>query len=920
MTGYVFDLESNGLLHELTKIHCLVLRDIDTGEVHSCADQPGCVPISHALDLMRRATRLVGHNVINFDLRALKKIYPGFTLRSDCNVVDTLILSRVLWPELEPVDHQKFSHIESKYIGRHSLAAWGERLGVAKIKFKEETKKKKEVENVWEHWSQEMQTYCVGDTEVSLALYKYFLTQPLDPRCHELEHEFAKVMALQESFGFPFDEKAAYALVNTLKARRAEINDQLQEIFPPITTERISAKTGKPLKPHVEIFNPASRHQTATRLQTRYPEITFDRTEKGNVKLDDDVLEILGEKYPEAKVLAEYQLLNKRLGQIIEGKEAWMKHCRKYGDGRIHGSIKTNGCVSGRCTHCIEETQRVTTPSGLVPIKDIQPGDYVYSYDENFNLNLNRVNEILNQGIQECYKLHWRTNSGGSRSGSIICTENHRFYTRSRGMVPLKDLRIGERIVHMTVGVSDGRKVLHMVNRKYKRQCTFIKENLYNKTGKDWHIHHIDFNKMNDSLDNLQLVTATEHAKIHFTGEQNNGFIKCTKFSLLRMLARAKARPTYVDMDFNTFKKKCEEVGISIPMVVARYSKVTGKYITKRMVNKMLDEGWSPYRAGKEFEITWNRQRIDRLLDSHGIINNHWIYKIEYLGPRQTYDLSVDRNHNFICEELCVSNSSPNMAQVPSVGHSYGSECRALFMAPDGWVLIGTDASGLELRALGAWLAHFDGGEYAKLVSNDGFDIHTYNAKLFGIYNGEGEITKATRDLSKRLIYALLYGAGAKKVGSVIDIAVSEMKQYEIGKKTIDTFYKNLPAIKRLKDKIDERISSRGYLIGIDGRHLQIRSRHSALNQLLQSTGAVIMKKATCIMYQDLTEAGLEHFIDFGFCANIHDEQQIATKPEYKEFVMSTSIRAIEKSGEYFNLLCPFTGESKSGRNWKETH
>lgn len=611
----VADLESNGLLHEMDRVHCIVLRDLDTGEIHSCADQPGYKPIEEGLKLVEAATQLVGHNLINFDLRALKKIYPGLTMRSDCDVVDTLILSRVLWPELEPVDDQKFAHIDKKYRGRHSLAAWGERLGVSKIKFKEETKKDPDVDNVWEKWTPEMQTYCIGDVAVSTELYKYFLTQPLDPRCHELEHEFAKVMALQEEFGFPFNEKAAFALVNTLKARRAEIDDQLQEIFPPIVEERVSAKTGKRLKDKVTVFNPASRQQTADRLQARYPEITFSTTEKGNVKVDDDVLELLGEKYPEAKVLAEYQLLNKRLGQIAEGKEAWLKHCRKFEDGRIHGGVKTNACVSGRCSHV-----------------------------------------------------------------------------------------------------------------------------------------------------------------------------------------------------------------------------------------------------------------------------------------------------------------SPNMAQVPSVGHAYGAECRALFTAPEGWVLIGTDASGLELRALGAWLAHFDGGEYANLVSTDGFDIHTHNAKLFGIYDGNGDITKATRDLSKRLIYALLYGAGAKKVGSVIDISLPENDQYEIGKKTIDTFYRNLPAIKKLKDKIDERIADRGYLVGLDGRHLQIRSRHSALNQLLQSTGAVIMKKATCIFYKDLISTGLKYFVDFGFCANIHDEYQVAVKPEYVEITQKISIKAIEKSGQYFQLLCPFTGESRSGANWEQTH
>ena len=615
MLRLVFDCETNGLLHELDRVHSLVLRDVTTGEVHSCADQPGYKPIMYGLELMKQADQLVGHNTIAFDFRALAKVYPGLKLKRGCDIVDTLILSRVLWPELEPLDSQKFGYIEPKYKGRHSLAAWGERLGTAKIKFQEDAKKDPGVTNIWENWTPAMQKYCEGDTLVSLDLYKYFLTQPLDKRCHELEHEFAKVMARQEDFGFPFNEKAAFALVNTLKARRAEINDELQQVFPPITEERISAKTGRVLTPKVTTFNPASRQQTADRLQERYPEITFDQTDKGNVKLDDDVLEILGKKYPEAKLLAEYQLLNKRLGQITEGKEAWLKHSQAFKDSRIHGAVITNACISGRCSH-------------------------------------------------------------------------------------------------------------------------------------------------------------------------------------------------------------------------------------KR----------------------------------------------------------------------------PNMAQVPSVGHTYGAECRALFHAPDGYTLVGADASGLELRALGAWLAHFDGGEYAKLVSTDGFDIHTYNAKLFGIFDGNGDIPKATRDLSKRLIYALLYGAGAKKVGSVIDITLDEFAQSRLGRKTIETFYQNLPAIKQLKDKIDERITLKGYLVGIDGRRLQIRSRHSALNQLLQSTGAVSVKKATVILYQDLIAEGLKWGKDFAFVAHIHDEIQAVVKPEHVEVYKKLAIDSFRKSGEYFKLLCPFTGEAREGKNWMETH
>ena len=615
MTAYVLDLETNGLLHKLDRVHCLVLRHVETGEVISCANQPGHPSIEAGLDYIAEARQLVGHNLLKFDLPVLRKLYPNLILRPDCDIYDTLVVSRLLFPEIESEDESKYSHIESKYKGRHSLAAWGERLGTSKIKFKAEAPLEPG-EKVWDNWSAAMQTYCEGDTLVSLELYNYMLTQEISARAFDLEHEFCCIMAEQEKFGFPFNEKAAYALVNVLKARRTEIDDQLQDVFPPIKEERISAKTGKPLKTKITVFNPGSRQQTAERLQQRYPEIIFGSTEKGNVKVDDDVLEKLGEKYPEAKMLAEYQLLNKRLGQIVDGKEAWLNHCRVYNDGRIHGNVNTNSCVSGR-----------------------------------------------------------------------------------------------------------------------------------------------------------------------------------------------------------------------------------------------------------------------------------------------------------------VSHSNPNVSQVPSVGAPFGAECRALFYAPEGWDLVGADASGLELRALAAWLAYFDDGVYAGLVSDPSVDIHAHNAALFGLYDpASGKIPKAARDLSKRLTFGVLYGAGVKKAGSIVCPEATEDEQYRQGKVTIDTFYVNLPAIKQLKDLIDRRITQNGHLVGIDGRKLLIRSRHSALNQLLQSTGAILMKKATCIFWDTVTKAGLDPGEDFQPVGWFHDELQVLARPQHSEFIAKSIVDGIRQSGEYFGLKCPFTGEYRIGKNWEETH
>ena len=327
----------------------------------------------------------------------------------------------------------------------------------------------------------------------------------------------------------------------------------------------------------------------------------------------------------------------------------------------------------------------------------------------------------------------------------------------------------------------------------------------------------------------------------------------------------------------------------------------------------MLEKLGTKYPEAKllaEYQLL--NKRIGQLSDG----KEAWLKHCEKFGDGKI--------HGEIITNACISgrcsHKRPNTGQIPSVGHAYGAECRSLFYAPEGWLLGGADASGLELRALGHWLAYYDGGEYAELVSAPDRDIHFHNACLFGIHERGKEIPKLTRDLSKRLIYCVLYGGGAKMTGSIIAPKENENKQYEKGKQTIDTFYQNLPAIKQLKDKVEATLNQRDYLIGIDGRRLQIRSKHSALNQLLQSTGAISVKKATTILYDDMSSKGLKFYKDWGFVAHVHDEYQCLLRPQYTELFKELAIDSFRKSGEYFKLKCPLTGEAKIGKNWCETH
>ena len=250
----------------------------------------------------------------------------------------------------------------------------------------------------------------------------------------------------------------------------------------------------------------------------------------------------------------------------------------------------------------------------------------------------------------------------------------------------------------------------------------------------------------------------------------------------------------------------------------------------------------------------------------------------------------------------CTHNR-PNMSQVPSVNAPYGKECRELFHAPEGYVLIGADLSGLELRCLAHYMAKFDGGAYAEEVVNG--DVHTANQKAAGLPN---------RPSAKTFIYGFLYGAGAAKIGSIVGGDEKE------GKRLINKFMKATPALKQLRQAVSHVVKTKGHLKGLDGRVLPIRSDHAALNMLLQSAGSILCKRATVILYDTLTGMGYKFGKDWALVAHVHDELQIIAKKELAEIVGTQAVKAFEAAGEYYDFRCPITGEYKVGKNWAETH
>jgi len=309
----VLDIETN-LDHDV--IWCAVTWDEENGLTTWTNDNNGFFQ-----DHLNKHAPVVMHNGIGFDAPVLRDVWDITLYPSQ--VVDTLVLSRLYKPDIE---------------GGHSLKAWGERLrgDDGKIEFTDFDG----------GLTREMVKYCKRDVELTRDLYNFLLTElkvlGFSQQSIDLEHAVAIQMCKQERNGFLLNMKDATDLLCDLKGKMAKIEDELQETFPPIVTERWSEKTGKRLKDHVEVFNVGSRQQVAKRLESLG--VKWKRTtETGKPVVDEGTLAEID--LPEAKLVAEFLMLQKRVGLV----ESWLD--KAEADSRVHGRVISNGAVTGRMTH-----------------------------------------------------------------------------------------------------------------------------------------------------------------------------------------------------------------------------------------------------------------------------------------------------------------------------------------------------------------------------------------------------------------------------------------------------------------------------------------------------------------------------------------------------------------------------------------
>lgn len=400
-----FDIEADGLIPDLTTIHCINVVDRDTGERMRFNDYPGDFPerpnnrkgsIRDGVALLSAAAApdgpgIAGQNIIDFDIPAIQKLYPEFQPALD-KVTDTLVISQLIWTYLKDMDQRAIkkhrrpqAFLTENLLGKHSLEAWGYRLGHLKGDYgKKRTAEGKALglsgpeltKFVWGTFTADMDDYCAEDVEVTCDFLTKIEEQDYSQTAIWLEHRVRHIISLQERYGFKFDVEKAQELEVLFLGIKAELEDELRAAFPPwfepkrykgqpVIKEpkrRRSAKVAtedgleyrahyEPGEPYCEVklvsFEPGSRDMIANRLITLFGWTPQEFTKTGKPEVSETTLD--GLDYPAVKLLKKYLTVTKRLGQLASGDKAWLKKVAP--DGRIYSRVVTNGAVTGRMTH-----------------------------------------------------------------------------------------------------------------------------------------------------------------------------------------------------------------------------------------------------------------------------------------------------------------------------------------------------------------------------------------------------------------------------------------------------------------------------------------------------------------------------------------------------------------------------------------
>tara|TARA_R100001086_G_scaffold232140_2_gene153219 strand:+ start:11890 stop:13626 length:1737 start_codon:yes stop_codon:yes gene_type:complete len=336
----VFDIEANGLFFDADKIWCIVAID-EHDTIYSFEPDK----IKEGIELLQKADKIIGHNIIGYDIPLIKKLY-NVDLDKDKEIIDTLVLSRLSNPVRE---------------GGHSLEKWGYRLGGIQ----------KQQHEDWTMFTPEMLVRCKKDTKINKTLFNYLKKEcsGFSKESIFIEHETTKILQQQTENGFFFDEKEAMLLLSKINKRKSEVENEVHETFKPkwvdvkevkpklkkdgtlsksgLTDieylERVKSNNVKPfMRKELKEFNLGSRQQIGEYLKDfGWKPKRFTPT--GQPIVDESTLNKV-KHIKEAGLIAEFLLLQKRAAQVSSWIDA-------LNNNRVHGSVICTGAITGRMAH-----------------------------------------------------------------------------------------------------------------------------------------------------------------------------------------------------------------------------------------------------------------------------------------------------------------------------------------------------------------------------------------------------------------------------------------------------------------------------------------------------------------------------------------------------------------------------------------
>jgi hypothetical protein len=362
----LFDIETDNYLEHCTVIHCIVTKNVDTNEVQRFRP----CEIKRGLKFLQAAKVLIGHNIIDFDIRAIKKLYPKWDHNAE--IYDTLIAAKLAYPDIKNRDFKRLRPVMNKdpknrtqvetmrmrNIGKHSLEAYGLRMGNHKGDFGKEVG--------FDKFSEAMLEYCVQDCEVNAQLFHRLEKEEISQVALETELESQRICIEQTTKGFNFNIDKAHDLHKTLMDRRAELTELIEADLGGDFLINLGVKVPKRTTQYKEIlrgrytqgaaytkikrkeFNPNSRYDLGQRLISRFNWKPKEFGTDNKPTLSEEILDKM--KFPVSKHISEYLMIDKRLGMLSNGNNAWIKLYNEETKS-IHGRVNTLGAGTGRCTH-----------------------------------------------------------------------------------------------------------------------------------------------------------------------------------------------------------------------------------------------------------------------------------------------------------------------------------------------------------------------------------------------------------------------------------------------------------------------------------------------------------------------------------------------------------------------------------------